>query len=731
MSHHRVLLDDSALVRSQRARLSEDGVGDDDLPEVVEERPAPHLEPGGGIQLHARGDSVRVFRDPAAVAGGVGVPSVDGSRQSQDHVLGVLVLVREVFQHDERAHAREKLLRREGFGEEVRDPLLVGADLLGTRGEAGQHDDRQKTRGRVGPDRFEDLVAAPIRKLQVQEDQVGRVRRDLVETVFRRAGFLDPIARGLEQPAQELPDLGIVINDEDPSGSGVGRKLCSCVVQKETSRDCSADAPHKPRRRGIGYNTLTARPRSPGGNFFLGRDSLFRVALIEDDPEIRRLLERILQPADLELSLFASGSEFLEASGPSRFDIVVTDLEMPGASGIDVLKACRAEPEPAEVLLVTGHGTIRNAVEAMRLGAFDYLAKPADPEELRHRVRQAAETRRMKREIGALGAEVRRRHGLAPPIADSPAMREFLTHARKAAASSSTVLILGETGTGKDVIARHIQSTGPRADRTYLTINCPALPDNLVESELFGHARGAFPGAHAVKRGLFEEADGGTLFLDEIGSLTPPAQAKLLGVLEDGRVRRVGENQDTRVDVRILAATNRDLPRAVEAGEFREDLFFRLSVLTLRVPPLRERPEDIEPLARHFLAESARRLGKLRVFAPEALDFLRSYRFPGNVRELRYAIEEAVILSSDGVLRPGDFAFARRASDRPSGRGTAGEPERRFPPRSQITPELLQRVLREQGGNRVRTARALGISRATLYRLLGPATVKAAEERPD
>jgi DNA-binding NtrC family response regulator len=465
--------------------------------------------------------------------------------------------------------------------------------------------------------------------------------------------------------------------------------------------------------------TRRLAPTRSGGRL-LSEGCLLRVALIESDPNIRRLLERVLDPAALDLSPFGSGAEFLEAGGPSLFDIVVIDLEMPGSSGMEVLKACRDEPEPAEVLVVTGHRTIRKAVEAIRLGAFDTLAKPVDPEELRHRFGQATEARRMKREIGALGGEIRRRHGLAPPIGDSPAMQGFLAQARRVAASSATVLILGETGTGKDVVARHIQTTGPRADRTYLTINCAALPDNLVEGELFGHGRGASFGAPTAQRGLFEEADGGTVFLDEIGSLASSAQAKLLQVLEEGRVRRVGEAADTRVDVRILAATNRDLRVAVEAGEFREDLFLRFSVVTLTIPPLRERVEDIEPLARHFLAESCRRLGKLRVFAPDTMQFFQSYRFPGNVRELRYGIEEAVILSGKEALRPGDFPFSRRASDRIV-RGAApawSEAARHLPSRGQITAELLQRVLREQGGNRVRAARALGISRATLYRML-------------
>lgn len=453
--------------------------------------------------------------------------------------------------------------------------------------------------------------------------------------------------------------------------------------------------------------------------------------MVEDDPDIRSVLSGILRSAGYDAESFENGDHFLRARGAVSFDLVVTDWMMDGSSGLDVLKACRAQADPPEVLLVTGHASVRNAVEAMRLGALDYLAKPVDPKELLHRVGQALEARRLKREIGALSGEVRRRHGLAPPIGESLVMQEFLARARKVAASSSTVLLLGETGTGKEVIARHIQSTGPRADRTYLTVSCAALPENLLESELFGHARGAFSGAHVLKRGLFEEANGGTLFLDEIGSMTLAAQAKLLRVLEEGVVRRVGENLPIPIDVRVIAATNRDLPGTVAAGEFREDLYYRLSVVTLVVPPLRERPEDIEPLARQFLSESVRRLGKLRVFSPETVAFLKSHPFPGNVRELRYAIEQAAILSEDGVLRPSDFVFSRRATDRTPGAPPFGGRRHTRPLREEISPEKLEQALREHGGNRVRAARALGISRATLYRLLASPAGRAEEEPSD
>lgn len=449
------------------------------------------------------------------------------------------------------------------------------------------------------------------------------------------------------------------------------------------------------------------------------KGSPIRMALIEDDAQLQRFLARVLVSGGYEPEVFGGGTEFLAAEGPESFDIVITDLQMEGASGLDVLKACRAASDPAEVILVTGFASVRTAVKSMGLGAFDYLAKPVDSKELLHRVAQAVEGKRLKWQIDALSGEERRRSGAVAPIAQSRAMKDFLALARKASASSSTVLLLGETGTGKDVVARYITSNGPRAGKTFLTVNCAALPENLLESELFGHARGAFSGAHSLKRGLFEEASGGTLFLDEVGSMSPSAQAKLLRVLEEGAVRRVGENQPIPVDARIIAATNRDLNAAVASGEFRDDLYYRLSVVTLRVPALRERREDIEPLARLFLAEAVRRTGRDRVFAPETLEFFREYGFPGNVRELRYGIEQAVILSEGGVLQPGDFQFS--AAHRGTGAAAIAAPgtrSRSRPISEEISPEQVEEALGAHHGNRNQAARALGISRATLYRLL-------------
>ena len=381
-----------------------------------------------------------------------------------------------------------------------------------------------------------------------------------------------------------------------------------------------------------------------------------RIAVVEDDPEIRTLFETILRSAGHFPRAFSSGDEFLARGAGAPFDVVITDFQMKGASGMDVLKACRADPDSPEVLLVTGHASIRHAVEAMRLGAFDYLAKPAEPKELLHRVAQALETRRLKRAVDALAGEVRRHHAVSPPVAESPKMREFLARAFRAAETSSTVLIMGETGTGKDVIARHIQAAGPRASRTYLTVNCAALPEHLLESELFGHARGAFSGAHAMKRGLFEEASGGTLFLDEIGSMSPAARRSFFA---SSRKARCGGSERTS---RLSGRPNSRRHEPGSSGGRRQGRVSRGPLLSaLRRHARRaaacERREDIVPLARTFLAESVRRLGKLRVFAPEVPALLESYVFPGNVRELRYAIEQAAILSEDGTIRPSDFAL--------------------------------------------------------------------------
>jgi DNA-binding NtrC family response regulator len=411
-----------------------------------------------------------------------------------------------------------------------------------------------------------------------------------------------------------------------------------------------------------------------------------RIAVVEDDAGVRGLIVRVLAEPGNDLVAFSSGTAFLESDGAARFDVVVSDLKMDGASGLDVLRACRVAPHPPEVLLVTGHAEVRGAVEAMRLGALDYLAKPLDPSELRRRVEQAGLARRRRDESQALAAD-----GARPPdlVAESPAMRDLRARAERAAAISAPVLILGETGTGKELIARHLHAAGARSAHAFRTIDCESLPDDRFESALFGGSADA---------GALAEARGGTLFLAEVGALSLRPQAVLARAVED-RDAAPG-------DVRLIASSRRDLASAVATGAFRRDLYDRLSVLTLVVPPLRLRREDLAPLAGRFLAEASRGLGRVLTFAEGALERLRGRAFPGNVRELRSAIERAALLSEDGRLQPEDFSFPPDAT----------APARWA--RGRISRERLARTLAEHGNNRVRAARALGISRATLYRLL-------------
>lgn len=437
-----------------------------------------------------------------------------------------------------------------------------------------------------------------------------------------------------------------------------------------------------------------------------------RVAIVDDEPAIVRMVQALLLEAGAEAEGFPSGPAFLEtASG--AYDLVLCDLSMPEMSGLELLEAVRSRDPGARFVILTGHGSVPTAVDAMKKGATDFLAKPVRLEEIRTLVGQIArtepETAAAPSRPFALGRD--------------PAWLRLLERARKAADLPVTVLIRGETGTGKEVVARYIASFGPRAGKPFVVINCAAVPENLLESELFGHARGAFSGADVARRGLFEEAHGGTLFLDEAGSMGLAAQGKLLRVLEDRKVRRVGENRTIDVDVRILAATNVDLEDAVASGAFRADLYFRLAVLTLQVPALRERPDDIELLAEHFLA-SLCAAGKPVRLSSEARHLLRRYPFPGNIRELRNAIEQALVFSNGSVLEAGDFPALRVALGPPSPAKAATIAEKPLP----IAREGLLDALERAGGNRVEAAKLLGVSRSTFYRLLTQFGLDAAPE---
>jgi DNA-binding NtrC family response regulator len=425
----------------------------------------------------------------------------------------------------------------------------------------------------------------------------------------------------------------------------------------------------------------------------------------------------------LALLLRRRGHRVLEADGVAAamkclsedvFDIVITDLRMPDGDGLDVLRAVKTHAPDTEVILLTAFAGWESAKEAIRLGALDYFEKGHEPDELYHRIDKALAERALLRENENLRRQLRERYGMAGLIAQSPAMTTVLDLVERVAPTDATLLIQGESGTGKEVIARAVHHAGPRAARPFVAVNCGAVPETLLESELFGHMRGAFTGAVASKPGLFEEANGGALFLDEIGEMPAALQVKLLRVLQSGEIRRLGTTQSLTIDVRVLAATHRDLPEMIRQGTFREDLFYRLNVIQLVVPPLRERREDIPALAEHFLERAAEKLKRDLRLSVHAVERLLRYPWPGNVRELENAIERAAILAREATVSPDDLPPHVSA-------GLNLGPSPDLPP--QITLADVERnhilqTLERFGGNHSSTAEALGIGRTTLWRKL-------------
>jgi two-component system, NtrC family, response regulator AtoC len=451
-----------------------------------------------------------------------------------------------------------------------------------------------------------------------------------------------------------------------------------------------------------------------------------RVLVAEDDAVARDLLCEILRGEGFEVDAVDDGADAILRAERDRYDLVLSDVRMDRADGLEVLRAFTEKAPETPVILITAFGDVTGAMEAIGKGAYDYVSKPFDVEELRLTVARALERKR-------LSAEAQSAARPAPPqVAEiegkSPRMLEVYKLVARVAPTSATVLVVGESGTGKELVARAIHSHSTRAARPFVPVNCTALSESLLESELFGHAKGAFTGAVAAKRGLFELADGGTMFLDEIGDMGPKMQAQLLRTLQDGEVRPVGGAEPLRVDVRIVCATNKDLEAEVRGGRFREDLYFRINVVTIKLPPLRERTGDVPILVAHFLAKIARRERRPPAsVSSEALEILRRYAWPGNVRELENVIERAVAVAKGNVVLPSDLPGELHGAPPapPAGiiedRPTLAELERRY----------IALVLSECGGNKKKAAERLGIDRRTLYRALDRSGAGGAEADED
>jgi len=439
--------------------------------------------------------------------------------------------------------------------------------------------------------------------------------------------------------------------------------------------------------------------------------------LVDDDPTFRTVLAAELRRLPFEVVSVGSADEARREVAALQPQVVLLDLRLPDASGLDVLRFIRKASPGSEVIVLTGHGSIDTAIESVRMGAFDYVAKPCPLDELELRIQRALERQSLQSRARLL------ERGLTPPdpgcsfVGDSAEFRRLLQLIERVAPTDSTVLITGETGSGKDMVARLLHARSPRRQRPFVTVECAALQESLLQSELFGHERGAFTGADRAKPGLFEVAHGGTIFLDEIGEVSQATQVKLLRVIDTSTFRHVGGTSEIHVDVRVLAATNRDLEAMVRQGLFRQDLYFRLSTITLTVPPLRARRSDIDLLVAHFIGVLNERFGMGKRISDEALAILRRYDWPGNVRELHHVIEAAVVVCEGTEVGPDHLPPAVRA-------GSAvprepGAPGAAFPTLEQVERAHIELALKLAGGHRGHAARLLGISERNLYRKLG------------
>ncbi|MBW2307215.1 MAG: sigma-54-dependent Fis family transcriptional regulator [Deltaproteobacteria bacterium] len=437
------------------------------------------------------------------------------------------------------------------------------------------------------------------------------------------------------------------------------------------------------------------------------------VLVVDDDPSHRLMLRALLGGKGYRVEEAPDGADAITLARRTPYDLILMDVRMAGVGGIDALKEIRRINPAIPIIIMTAYSSVDTAVEALKSGAYDYLTKPLDPDEMLITMEKALDHRSLQEENIQLRERLGERLDLGRLIGRSPSMKQVFETLALVAPTDATVLITGESGTGKELVAGAIHHNSPRSSRHFITVNCAAITETLLESELFGHERGAFTGAVGRRDGRFLQADGGTVFLDEIGEMAPAMQAKLLRVLQDGEIQRVGSDEILRVDVRTIAATNRDLAQDVQAGRFREDLYYRLNVVNIHIPPLRDRREDIPLLARHFLDDYARKNRRtVKGFTPRAVDLMSRYSWPGNVRELENAVERGVILMRGEYFTHEDLPLALKELL------PREEKDFSFPPGTSIRrmeKELVLQTLEATGGNKSEAARRLGITRRTLF----------------
>jgi two-component system, NtrC family, response regulator AtoC len=441
------------------------------------------------------------------------------------------------------------------------------------------------------------------------------------------------------------------------------------------------------------------------------------ILVIDDEDSMRHMLSVILKREGYDSVAYAEASKALDAIDGGDFDFILCDIKMPGMNGLEFLKALKEKGGNHTVIMMSAYGTIDTAVECMKLGAYDYISKPFKADEIILTVKKAEERERLKRENARLKSTALSEYDKSNIFTRDKKMTEVLSLVEKVSGYSTSVLITGESGTGKELVSRAIHYGGNRADRPFVVVNCGAIPGALLESELFGHVKGAFTDAHRNKTGLFQEADTGTIFLDEVGELPMELQVKLLRTLQESEVRRVGDNKAVKIDTRVVAATHKDLKEEIKKGNFREDLYYRLNVIEIKLPPLRERPGDIQGLASHFVEKYARKFGKpVKSISKEAAELLSGYSWPGNVRELENAIERAMILEESDTIRKDSLPIGPKTAAQVS----PVDPDELSIKRAQehLEKDLIKKALARTNNNKTRAAEILEIShRALLYKI--------------